>query len=99
MKIKTREEKFKIPRLIISVSFVGLMTAYILCLASGFDITSIGPIIIMLCAGVLLFTLGIVIKKQGDVVDLDNESVIVWKLCVVFGLILFLAGIFCFIVR
>lgn len=95
-KIKTKEEEFKIPRLIITLSLISLIIAYVICIATGFEITSVGPIIILMSVGVLLSTLGIVIKMQERKVDLDYDSVVVWKLCVVAGIILLTLGISCF---
>lgn len=94
-KIREKGKELKIPRLIISICFVGLFFAYILAL-TVFKNAYNSPlcIIIMILAGVLLLTLGIVIKMQDRKVDLDYDSIVVWKLCVVAGVIFIAFSIF-----
>ena len=88
-KIKEKGSEFKLPRLIISICFVGLFIAYILILTVTKNAyNSPLAVIIMILAGVLLATLGIVIKMQERKVDLDYDSTVVWKMCVVLGVIL-----------
>ena len=87
--------EFRIPRLIISLSFVGLFVAYIL-VATITKSPYESPLckVIVALSGILLFTLGIVIKRQGNKVDLDYDSIVVWKLCVVAGVVLILFAVF-----
>ena len=94
-KIREKGSEYKIPRLIISICFVGLFFAYILML-TVFKNSFSSPlcVIIMVLAGILLATLGIVIKMQDRKVDLDYDSTVVWKMCVVLGIILIGFAIF-----
>ena len=93
---KTEKEEFKWPRLVISICFVVLMITYIFLLTTKTTkYNSIASIIIALTAGALLITFGIVIKLQERKVDLDYDSAVTWKLCVVVGVIIAGFGLFC----
>lgn len=91
------EQEFRLPRLIISLCFIGLFIAYIIvAVVTKNPYKSPLCKVIIFLAGVLLFTFGIVIKRQERRVDLDYDSVVVWKLCVVSGVIL-MGGAICLI--
>ncbi len=91
------EKEFRLPRLIISLCFIGLFIAYIIvAVVTKNPYKSPLCKVIIFLAGVLLFTFGIVIKRQERRVDLDYDSVVVWKLCVVSGVIL-MGGAICLI--
>lgn len=94
-KIRDKEKEFKIPRTIVTICLVGLFLAYILIItATDNPYNSPLCVVIMVLAGALLLTLGIVIKMQDRRVDLDYDSVVVWKMCVVAGIILIGFAIF-----
>lgn len=94
-KVRDVKKEFRIPRLIISICLVGLFLAYIFIVsATKNPYNSPICVVIMVLAGVLLFTLGIVIKLQEKRVDLDYDSVVVWKMCVVAGIVLIGFAIF-----
>ena len=94
-KARNIEKEFRLPRLIISLCLIGLFVAYIIV-----SVVTKNPYkspickVIIFLAGVLLFTFGIVIKRQERRVDLDYDSIVVWKLCVVSGFILIGAAAF-----
>ena len=94
-KIRDKSKEYRIPRFIISACFVGLFISYILILTVTKNAYN-SPlcVVIMALAGVLLATLGIVIKMQDRKVDLDYDSTVVWKMCVVLGVILIGFSIF-----
>ena len=88
-KIRNVEKEFKLPRLIISLCFIGLFISYIIIAVVTKDPYK-SPLckVIIFLSGVLLLTFGIVIKRQERRVELDYDSVVVWKLCVVCGILL-----------
>ena len=93
---QSEKEEFKTPRLIITICFVVLMLAYIFLLTTKtVELSSLVSIIIIFAAGILILTLGIVIKMQDKKVELDYESTVTWKLCVVAGVIIIGFGILC----
>ena len=97
-KIRDDKEELKIPRIIITISLIVLAVAYFICLATQkFNAGSILCVIIAIAAGVFLFTLGLVIRSRDKRVDLDYDSIVVWKLCVVSGIIIAGFGIFCLV--
>ena len=98
-RVRNIDKEFRIPRLIISISFVVLFVAYVLVAVITKDPYK-SPLckVIIIFAGILLFTFGIVIKRQERRVDLDYDSVVTWKLCIVSGMILILFAVFLFFI-
>ena len=93
---KSEKEEFKWPRLIITIALVVLILAYLLCLTSKeFSYNSAVCIVIAIAAGVLLMSFAFVIRMQGKKVDLDYDSIVVWKLCFVAGFIIAGFGVLC----
>ena len=93
---KSEKEEFKWPRIIITACLVVLILAYLLCLTSKeFSYNSTICIIIAIAAGVLLISFAVVIKMQEKKVDLDYDSIVVWKLCLVAGVIVAGFGVLC----
>ena len=93
---KSEQEEFKWPRLIITIALVVLILAYLLCLTSKeFSYNSAICIVIAIAAGVLLMSFAFVIRMQGKKVDLDYDSIVVWKLCFVAGVIIAGFGVLC----
>lgn len=93
---KSEKEEYKWPRLIVTISLIALIIAYFICLTSK-NITYDSPvcIIIAIAAGVLLMTFAFVIRAQRKKVDLDYDSIVVWKLCFVAGVVIAGFGILC----
>lgn len=97
-KIRNVEKEFLIPRMVITISLIALIIAYVVCLTvSNFKYTSLACSIIAIAAGTFLMTLGIVIKRLDRRVDLDYDSMVVWKMCVVSGILVVTFGCFCLI--
>lgn len=97
-KIRDVEKEFRLPRSIITICLLVLIIAYIVCFTvQGGDISSILCAIIAIAAGLFLMTLGIVIKRMDRRVDLDYDSTVTWKLCVVAGILVTTFGVFCII--
>ncbi len=97
-KIRDDKEELRVPRIIITISLIVLAVAYFVCLAvQDFKYNNILCIIIALAAGVFLFTMGLVIRSRNKRVDLDYDSIVVWKLCVVSGVIIAGFGLFCLV--
>lgn len=93
---KSEREEYKWPRWVITICFIVLIVAYFFLLTSKkFDYDSPLLIVVAIAAGVLLITLGIVVKMQDKKVDLDYDSTTTWKLCVVFGGLIALFGVIC----
>ena len=98
-KVRDIEKEFRIPRLIITISLLVLIIAYfIVFTVQGFKVDSIACAIIAMTAGIFLMTLGVVIKRQDRRVDLDYDSIVVWKMCVVAGILVFVFGVFCLLI-
>ena len=95
----SEKNEYRIPRLIITLSLVGLIVAYIL-VATITKSPYKSPLckVIVALSGVLLLTMGIVIKKQEDKVELDYDSIVVWKLCVVAGVAFIAFAVFLFFI-
>ncbi|MCR5307554.1 MAG: hypothetical protein K6E24_00975 [bacterium] len=93
------EKEFQLPRFIITLSLVGLLIAYIL-VATITKSPYESPLckVIVALSGVLFFTLGIVVKRQGNKVDLDYDSIVVWKMLVVLGILLICFSVFLFLI-
>ena len=97
---KSEKEEYKWPRLIITICFAVLLFAYVICLATkSFSYDSPLCIVIAMAAGILLMSLAFVIKMQEKKVDLDYDSIVVWKLCFVAGLLIIAFAIFSIVVR
>ena len=93
---RTEKEEFRWPRLVITITLIILMLAYLFLLTTKTtEFNSVASIIIAIAAGILLITFGVVIKLQERKVDLDYDSTVTWKLCVVAGVIVAGFGIFC----
>ena len=99
-KIREKDKEFRVPRLVVTISLVALIAAYIICLVTqDFKYDSILCIVIIMAAGIFLGTLGIVIKMMDRRVDLDYDSIVVWKMCIVAGILFVGFGILCIIMR
>ena len=98
-KVRNVDKEFRIPRLIISLSFIGLFVLYVIIAVITKDPYK-SPLckVIIILAGILLFTFGVVIKRQEQRVDLDYDSIVVWKLCAVSGIILISFAVFLFFI-
>ena len=97
-KIRNIEKEYRIPRLIITISLLVLIVAYIIVFTvQGFKVDSVACAIIAMASGIFLTTLGVVIKRQDRRVDLDYDSIVVWKMCVVSGILVIAFGIICLV--
>ena len=98
-KVRDERKELRIPRIIITTCLIVLIIAYFICLATQeLKYNSVVCIIIAIAAGVFLFTLGMVIRSMNKRVDLDYDSIVVWKMCVVAGAIIAGFGILCIFV-
>ena len=98
-KVRDAKKELRIPRIIITTCLIVLIIAYFICLATQqLKYNSIVCIIIAISAGVFLFTLGLVIRSMNKRVDLDYDSIVVWKLCVVAGVLISGLGVLCIFV-
>ena len=98
-KVRDEKKELRIPRIIITTCLIILILAYLICLSTKeLSYNSVVCIIIAIAAGVFLFTLGMVIRSMNKRVDLDYDSIVVWKLCVVAGVIIAGFGILCIFV-
>lgn len=92
------KSEYKVARIIVSCCFIGLMICYGLTILIGSDPFSFMPAIIMILAGILVFVFAIIIWKQKNKVELEYDDVVVYKLCGVAGVLLFIFGIVCLII-
>ena len=98
-KVRDERKELRVPRIIITISLIVLIIAYFICLATKeLSYNSVICIIIAIAAGTLLFTLGMVIRSMNKRVDLDYDSIVVWKMCVVAGVVIAGFGVLCIFV-